>query len=199
MKKLKKKIWEGALWLIFIKMKKELFVEIEIPEGVEVGIEGSEVKVKGAEGEVKREFNFRGLEVRKEDKKIVIGNKKSTKKEKKMMNTNAAHIRNMIKGVQEKFEYKMKIVFSHFPMTVDVQGNEAVIKNFLGEKVPRKVKIPEGAEVKIEGQEVTITSADREVAGQAAANFETATKIRNRDNRIFQDGIYITKKPGREI
>ena len=180
-------------------MKKELFVEIEIPEGVEVSLDGTELTVKGPEGENKRAFKLGRLDIEVKDGKIVLGNKVSTKTEKKMMNTIAAHIRNMIKGVQEKFEYKLKICFGHFPFTVKQEGNKVIIKNFLGEKIDREVKIPEGAELDVKKEIITIKSVNREIAGQAAANFEAATKIKGRDKRIFQDGVYIINKCGKDM
>jgi len=84
-------------------------------------------------------------------------------------------------------------------MTVKVEGNQALIKNFLGEKVDRHSVILPGVNVKVEKEIITITSVEKELAGQTAANFETATKIRNRDRRIFQDGIYIINKAGKEM
>jgi large subunit ribosomal protein L6 len=184
---------------IFTKMHKSLTQIIEIPEGIEINIDGAKVIVKNSEGKNERKFDISKLTLEKKDNKIVLGNKKSTKKEKRKMNTIAAHIRNMIKGVQKKFEYKLKICFSHFPITVEIKGNEALIKNFLGEKIPRKAKIPEGVNVEIEKDALIITSSDKELAGQAAANFENATKISMRDRRVFQDGIFITDKCGKEI
>jgi len=180
-------------------MKKELYQIIEIPEGVEVSFADGKIKVKGKEGEIEKGVSMGALDFSIEGNKIRIGNKKSTKREKKMMNTIKAHTLNMIQGVQEKYEYKLKICFSHFPITVEIKGNEAAVKNFLGEKIPRKVNIPAGAEVKADKTHVTITSVDKEIAGQAAANFETATKIRGRDKRVFQDGIFMIEKAGREI
>src|SRR3989338_8017484 len=100
-------------------MKKEIFHNIEIPNGIEA---------------------------EKNDNKIIIGCKRATKSEKKIINTNLSHIKNIIKGVQEKFEYKLKICYSHFPITVKVSKGEAVIKNFLGEKVDRKSKILDGVD-----------------------------------------------------
>lgn len=180
-------------------MKKEIFQEIEIPEGVEAIIEDNTLIIKGPEGENKREFNTRGLVFELKDKKIRLGNKKSTKKDKKMTNTITAHIKNMIQGVQEKFVYTLKTVFSHFPITVEVNGTEVTVKNFLGEKVPRKCNVPEGAEIKIDGNTITVTAIDKEIAGQTAANLERVTKIRNKDRRVFQDGMYIINKAGKEI
>ena len=172
---------------------------IEIPKEVEFDLEGSTLVVKGQEGENKRTFNDNKLIFEKKDKQIIIGSAKATKREKKNMNTITAHIKNMIKGVQKKFEYKLKICFSHFPMTVEIKENTAIIKNFLGEKIPRKARIPQGVEVKVDKEIITITSLNKELAGQAAANFETATRISKKDRRIFQDGIYITNKSGREM
>lgn len=180
-------------------MKKELYQEIEIPEGVGAEIEETILKVSGPEGRVERKFSINNLEFEKKDNKIVIGNKKATKKEKKLMNTIASHIKNMIKGVQEKFEYQLKICFSHFPITVEIKDKEAIIKNFLGEKIPRKTKIPEDVEVEIDKDVIKVISVNKELAGQVAANFEIVTKIRKKDRRIFQDGIFIINKAGKDI
>ncbi|MBL7059173.1 50S ribosomal protein L6 [Candidatus Pacearchaeota archaeon] len=180
-------------------MKKDLLEQIEIPEGVEVKIDSDIITVKGPEGENKKNIHVNKINFEIKDNNIIISSKLATKTEKKMMNTMISHLRNMILGVQNKFEYQLKICFSHFPITVDLQGKEATIKNFLGEKIPRKVKIHQDVEVKIDGQMITITSINKESAGQAAANFEKATKIKKRDKRVFQDGIFMTIKAGREI
>ena len=180
---------------IFIKMKNE----IEIPEGVEAEIQKNKLILKGKEGETFREFNLGEINFEKKDKKIILSCEKATKKEKRIINTSAAHIKNMIHGVQKKFEYKLKICSSHFPMNVKFEGNTAIIKNFIGEKVDRKVELPKNVEIKMEKEIITIRSIDKELSGQAAANLETATKIRGRDKRVFQDGIYIINKAGREI
>jgi len=181
------------------KMKKELYQKIEIPEGITAEISGTELRIQGPKGNVKKRFNTNNLEFKKEGNKIIIGNKKATKKEKKLMNTIASHIKNMIKGVQEEFEYQLKICFSHFPISVELKDDKAIIKNFIGEKVPRKTKIPEGVNVEIEKDIIKVKSADKELAGQVAANFETVTRIRKKDRRVFQDGIFIINKAGKEI
>lgn len=184
---------------IFIKMKQKILREIEIPEGVEASIVGNKLTLKGAEGENSRKFETESFDLKIKETKIILSCEKGTKREKKLINTSVAHIQNMLKGIQAKFEYNMKICFHHFPITIDIKDGTATIKNFLGEKIPRKAKILNGVNVDVKGQEITITSNDKELAGQTAANFEKATKIRSKDRRIFQDGIFMTKKAGREI
>lgn len=176
-----------------------MFQKIKIPEDVEVKLEDKILIVKGKEGENRRKLNFGKLKFEIKDGIIKIWHLKATKKEKKQINTLHSHIKNMIKGVQEKFEYKLKICFVHFPFTVKQNGKEIIIKNFLGEKIERKTEIPDDVEFNIDKETITIKSTDKEKAGQAAANLERATKIRGRDIRIFQDGIYLINKNGREI
>ena len=127
-----------------------------------------------------------------------LSSKKATKREIKMIKTIKAHINNMIKGMNEKFIYKLEAVYAHFPITLEInkEKNEVLIKNFLGEKRPRIAKIMSGAEVKIDKTHIIVESDNKEVAGQTAANLEIATKIKNRDRRKFQDGIFITEKCG---
>ncbi len=100
----------------------------------------------------------------------------------------------MIKGVTEGFVYKMKIVYSHFPIKASVKGNEFIIENFLGEKSARKAKLFGNVKVTIKGSDVIIEGINREEVGQTAANIEAATKVKDKDVRVFQDGIYIVSK-----
>jgi len=180
-------------------MKKEIFENIEIPEGVNIEVVGNELKVKGPEGEISRKFDPGKAKIELKENKIVIGHKSASKNEKKRINTIVAHIKNMFKGVTTKFEYKLKICYGHFPFTLKQDGNKVIVKNFLGEKVDRIVNLPEGIEIQITKDIITIKSVDKELAGQASANFETATKIKGRDKRKFQDGVYITEKDGKKI
>lgn len=184
---------------ISTKMRREIFKQIVIPEGTGVKVDKSVISIKGKEGEVKREFELGKVVVEVKEEKVIIGYKTATKREKKIINTTTAHIKNMIKGVNEKFKYKLRICSSHFPITVEIKGRDVLVKNFLGEKIPRKTKMPEGVDVKIEKDIITITSLNKELAGQAATMFEKSTRLTNRDRRVFQDGIYLTEKAGREI
>lgn len=180
-------------------MKREIFQEIKIPEGIEANLVENVLTIKGDKGENKRKFDVKKFTLEMEGNKIKVGSKKASKNEKRMINTIASHIRNMVKGMTEVYEYKLKVAYSHFPMNVEIKDKEAIIKNFLGEKIPRKLKLLDGANVKLDKDIITVTSFDKEIAGQTAANFEKATRIRGKDRRVFQDGIFITSKAGKEI
>lgn len=178
-------------------MKQDIEKVIEIPDGVVVNVTGDKVKVKKGDKELEREFNLGKIKIVKGDKELKLVCKKATKRELKTAGTVAAHIRNMIKGVEEGFVYKLEIASVHFPMNVKVEGDKVIIKSFLGETVDRTSRILPGVEVEVKGKDITVSSADREAAGQTAANLEKATKLTGRDRRIFQDGIFMTEKPGR--
>ena len=167
---------------------------IEIPEGV-FASKNSLLNIKGKEGEVKRKIHV-PYEI--EENKIILKAKNSTKNKKRMIMAEKAHISNMIKGVQKKFEYILQICFIHFPMTIKLEGKKLIIKNFLGESKERKANIRDNVEVKIEGDKIKVFSVDKEAAGQTAATIESATKVKNKDRRIFQDGIWIIKTPDKE-
>ncbi len=177
--------------------KKFTRVELEIPEGINIEINDSSISVKKGENNIKRDFP--GISFEKKDNKLTISKIGKTKKEKKQVNTIAAHVRNMFKGAEQKFKYELQICAVHFPMNVSKQDNYLIVKNFLGETGERKAKLLPNVDVKVEKEKIVVESADIESAGQTAANIEKTTQIRGKDKRIFQDGIYIVTKPGREM
>jgi len=169
--------------------------ELIIPDNVTIEIDNKQVKVSGPKGELKREFKyFHDIKIEKKDNKLVVASSSDRKKVKAMGGTIIAHVRNMIKGVTEGYTYKMRIVYSHFPVTVKVEGNKVLVQNFLGENVPRVAKIIGDTKIEIKGQDVILAGTDREAVGQTAGNIEQACRISKYDRRIFQDGIYIVEK-----
>ena len=168
--------------------------EIKIPDKVEVKYENYNLTVKGPLDEITREFKHDRVRMSVEDGKIVIYCPLPKKKDYALAGTWKAHVNNMIKGVTEGFEYHLKILYAHFPMKVTAKGDRVVIENFLGEKSPRYAKIFGNVKVEVKGDMVIVKGANKEHAGQTAANIERATRIKDRDPRVFQDGIYIVKK-----
>ena len=185
------------LRLLVIKM---IVKEITIPEGVEIEIKDSSVKVSGPKGEIEKKFDLLpGFKIEKEDRKIKVISESEKRKDKALVGTIRAHLRNMIIGVREGFTYKLKVVYSHFPVTVKVENDKVLIQNFLGERTPRVAKIVGNTEVKVNKDEITVSSINVEDAGQTAANIEQATRIIGYDRRVFTDGIFIIEKPKKVV
>ncbi len=167
--------------------------EIEIPEGIDVNLDDG-VTVKGSKGQLKRKFNYPNVVIKKDNGNVVLEAHFPKKKDKAMLGTIRSHISNMITGLTDGFTYNMKIVYAHFPMTVKAGKDKVTIENFLGERYPRTAKIVGSAKVQVKGEEVTVTGINKEDVGQTMANLEQATKIKGRDPRVFQDGIYFVSR-----
>ena len=175
----------------------EIREKIEIPNGVEITIEEKAVHVKGEKGSLSKMLSHPKIDITVKNNIVEISCTKFPKrKEKALIGTFRAHINNMITGVTKGFEYKMKTVFAHFPIKTSVEGNAFIIQNFLGERSPRTAKILEGVTVEAKGENVTVLGIDKEKVGQTAANIERAAKVKKRDIRIFQDGVYVISKRG---
>ncbi len=172
---------------------------IEIPENVSVEKHKDELKVSGENGEVVKRFTHPTINIEIEEDEVILRVDRPSKKERALQKTYKSHIENMIKGAQEDFVYKLKILYSHFPMEVTAEQDKVVIKNFVGENKPRIAKIVGSTEAKIDGNEVTVSGPDKEAVAQTAANIESTTKISKSDPRVFQDGIYITEKAGKPL
>ncbi|HMK46878.1 MAG TPA: 50S ribosomal protein L6 [Methanocella sp.] len=176
-------------------MAAEKVREVEVPQGVTVTVTGATLTVKGQKGQITREFRFPGISIRVDGARVIIETGKNDKQTKATVGTFASHIKNMVTGVTTGYEYHMKIVYAHFPIQVKVEGKDRVsIGNFLGERKARSAAIVGGTKVNVQGDKIVLTGANKEDVGQTAANIEQACKIRKRDPRVFQDGIYMTSK-----
>jgi large subunit ribosomal protein L6 len=168
-------------------------IELPIIDGASIEIKGDEIETKGSLGTNKRKFNDALLKISKKDNKIVIEPikyKTLAKKAMKAENSIRKEIENDMKGVNTLFERNMRIVFAHFPITVEVKGDELLIKNIIGERFPRSSKIVGSTKIEIKGQNVRIYGTSLDDVTQTAGNIRLRCKMRNKDIRIFQDGLY---------
>lgn len=179
-------------------MKQKISETVEIPEGISCEVKDKVLTCKKGSEQLSKSINIPSVKISVKGNEILFLCEKGNKIQFKIIRSYKAHVKNMFHGLNEKFVYTLQAVNVHFPMTLKSEGNKLLINNFLGEKNPRKAVILPGVKMDIKGQIITLTSSDRESAGHTAANIEKATKIRNRDRRIFQDGIYLVEKPGRE-
>merc|ERR1712157_188050 len=121
----------------------------------------------------------------------------SSRKQLACVRTVCSHIENMIVGVTRGFLYKMRFVYSHFPINVSTSGDTVEIRNFLGERRVRKVKLPEGVKyVRSEDtkDQIELSGIDITQVSLTAAKIQQATNVRHKDLRKFLDGIYVSEK-----
>lgn len=171
--------------------------ELEIPADVAVDTDHLEVTVDGPNGTVTRRLWYPGIEVRVDDDTVVLAAEADDRDTAATVGTFTSHIENMFHGVTEGWEYEMQVLYAHFPMQVRVEGDEVVIENFLGERHPRRTPIHGDTEVDVDGETIRLSGPDKEAVGQTAADIEQMTRVKDKDTRVFQDGVYITKKPGK--
>lgn len=168
--------------------------KVKIPGGVKASLDGMHLRVTGPKGQLSRNVRFPQVTVTCDGNEVVISTESRRKEITAMVGTLEAHTKNMFRGVTEGYEYRMKVVFSHFPIQLKLQGSRLEIANFLGEKKARYARIEPGVTAKVGNDEVVLTGIDRELVGTTAANIEHATHIRDRDPRVFQDGIYMIQR-----
>ena len=168
--------------------------KVKIPAGVKASLDGMHLRVTGPKGQLSRNVRFPQVTVTCDGDEVVIATESRRKEITAMVGTLEAHTKNMFRGVTDGFEYRMKVVYSHFPIQLKLQGTKLEIANFLGEKKARYARIEQGVTAKVGNDEVVLTGIDRELVGNTAANIEHATHIRDRDPRVFQDGIYMVQR-----
>ena len=166
---------------------------VEIPEGVSASIDGDKVTITGPKGSVSRDFVSARHDIFQEGGALIVRVDVPRRKERALAGTWNAHLNNMVKGVTDGFTYTLKALYSHFPMTLAVQGNQLIVNNYF--RVPRSAAILNGVDVKVQNKtEIVVSGIDKEAVGQTAANIERSTTVKKRDRRVFQDGIYLIEK-----
>ncbi len=178
--------------------------DMEIPEGVKVTLAGNHhITVKGPNGKITKDFSHvRGIKVSIEGNKIYFSTNFPKSGTLALIKTIINLIKNLIIGVQTNYKYICKVCYSHFPCTVEVKPDkkEIHVVNFLGERAPRVTHYLDNVEVKVEGEDVILIGPDKETLGQTAANIQRCCRIRKKDPRVFQDGVYLYKRQiGEEV
>ena len=164
--------------------------EIQIPDDVNVSLKGSMLHVQGPLGHVYKNFKKIPVVIEVDDKKILLKQTGNRKKHYAIRNTAKSIIQILCAGVVDGFTMKMKIVYSHFPITVKVEGKKILIENFQGERAPRICVIRGDTKVVVNGDDVIITGPVLTDVSQTAANVQQKSKVKNKDHRVFLDGIY---------
>lgn len=176
---------------------------VAVPTNVTVTVKSRVLTVKGPRGQLVRSFrHVRNLDISLEGKKhvsVVLQMWFAARRTMASVRTVAGHLKNMIVGVTKGYEYKMRLVYAHFPINCHISDDKTEIRinNFLGEKLVRVVKMLPGVSVdrseKVK-DEIILTGNDIDAVSQSAAMIHHATKVPGRkDIRKFLDGIYVSE------
>lgn len=174
--------------------------EVKIPDGVTVEVKSRVVKVTGPRGSLTKSFRHMSVDLCMPNEKTVKVEKWfAQSKELSVIKTTCSHIQNMIDGVTKGFEYRMKLVYAHFPTNVQIAGNGKSIDivNFIGQKVKFHVDCLDGVSVMRDpavNTEILLSGNDIEMVSKTCALISQKCAVKNKDIRKFLDGIYVSNK-----
>jgi len=171
----------------------------DIPKQVKVTVDARVVTVSGPRGTLSRNFRHINVDLQsiRKGRSILLTCWFGNRKERACMRTVRSHIENMITGVTKGFEYKMRLVYAHFPINVNLEADHVKVNNFLGEKRGRTiiirpgVKVVKSVDVK---DELVLSGYDINAVSQTAADIQQSTRVCDKDIRKFLDGIYVSEK-----
>jgi large subunit ribosomal protein L6 len=166
--------------------------EVEAPASVKIAKEDNTLSIKGKLGTVKKDFTKLPAKITVDGNKITIKPYGKRKQDLAVTHTARSIIESMIKGVEKGYTYKLKIIFAHFPISVKIKGKDINVENFFGERAARVSRIVgDATKVNVVGEDVVVQGPSLEDVSQTAANIELSTKIKNKDQRVFLDGLYV--------
>ena len=168
--------------------------EVDIPEGITVTLNKHMLGFVGPLGKTYKSFRSIPVNIKIVENKVKLKTIYSKKRDYAILHTARSIIRNICEGLIVGYTIKMKVVYAHFPITVKVEGRKILIENFQGERAPRITHIVGNTKVIPKGEDVILTGEVWTDITQTAANIELKTKVKNKDHRVFLDGIYAFEK-----
>ena len=175
--------------------KQEEFKEIlEIPEGINVTMKKHMIQFQGPLGKTFKSFRKIPVNIEINDGKLTLKAQGTRKRDYSILHTARSLIKNIFEGLLEGYTIKMKVVYAHFPITVKVKEKTVLIENFQGERAPRMTTVVGNTKIVPKGEDVILTGEVWTDITQTAANIELKTKVKNKDHRVFLDGIYVYEK-----
>ena len=169
-------------------------VTIPVPDAVKVSVSHKILNVQGPLGETRKNFKKIPVDLQVEGKNIVIKSLGVRKRDYAIFKTAESLVNTLIKGIQTGYTFKMKIVYAHFPITVKVKDGHIHVENFQGERAARVSKIFGDTKVIPKGDDVLITGSVLTDVSQTAGALQQNTKVKNKDHRVFLDGLYLFEK-----
>lgn len=201
MVKLRKTVWVGD-WLVMstkvversAKKTQRLDSTLELPKGVDAKYESGSLTVTGPLGRVGQDFSKVPVSIEINGSNVVLFTQGARRKNRSILNTAKSIVKNAIEGVTKGYQYKLKVIYAHFPVTVKVQGKKILVENFYGERSPRVAEIVGDTKAEVQGEDIILNGVSIQDVGQTAANLEQATTVRRKDQRVFLDGVYVYER-----
>ena len=169
-------------------------VTIPIPDSVKASIAHKILHVQGPLGKTRKAFKKIPVDVQVEGKNVILKSIGIRKRDYAIFKTAESIINTLFKGVQTGYTFKMKVVYAHFPITVKVKDGQIHVENFQGERAARVSKIFGDTKVVAKGDDVIITGPVLTDVSQTAGSLQQNTKVKNKDHRVFLDGLYLFEK-----
>ena len=168
--------------------------EIAIPAGTEVILTQGEVSVKGKGGTLTRALHP-GITIAVNGAAVTVTPANSSRLAKALWGTYAAHMRNMIAGVNTPFVKKLQV--EGIGYKAELSGKQ--IKLAVGFSHPVLVQIPDGLTVGIDKNMITVTGADKEQLGEFAASVRAIKKPEPYKGKgIRYEGEVVRMKQGKK-
>ncbi|MRH44849.1 50S ribosomal protein L6 [Aquibacillus halophilus] len=139
---------------------------LEIPEGVEVKIDGNTVTVKGPKGELTRSFH-EDMHIKIEDNVLSVERPSDNKVHRALHGTTRSLIGNMVEGVHQGYEKTLEIQGVGYRALK--QGDKVVIN--AGYSHPVEIEHRDGIEIEVPANtKLIVRGIDKELVGAVAAN-----------------------------
>merc|ERR1712178_567659 len=173
---------------------------VKIPDGVTVDVKSRNVVVKGPRGTLTKSFKHMSIDLFKPDANTVQVEKWfSLSKEQAVIKTCASHIQNMITGVTKGFQYRMKMVYAHFPTNAQIANDAKSVDmvNFIGQKVKFNIQALDGVKIERDPKvntELLVSGNDIENVSGTCALINQSCQVKRKDIRKFLDGVYVAEK-----
>jgi len=144
---------------------------ITIPSSVTVSVTDEQLVVKGPKGELKKDIHP-AVSIAINDGEAVVSPTSETKLSQSLWGTFASHVANMVQGVTEGFQ--KQLIIEGVGYKAEVQGKNLILQ--LGFSHPVELTVPEGIEVAVEKNTLTVSGINKEAIGQFSADIREHRK-----------------------
>ena len=167
---------------------------VEIPEGVEVKVDGQVVTAKGPLG-TETVTVCPEISVKIEDNHVVLAKIQDDRKSRSLWGLSRTLVNNAVQGVKHGFEKKLEI--NGVGYRANMEGT--VLNLALGYSHPVKVEPPQGIIITVENNtKITVKGANKQLVGDVAAEIRGKRPPEvYKGKGIKYEGEYIRRKAGK--